>query len=252
MVATILFDVIVVCFALALIAWSASELLHIWQAGVIMSLIFLIGTVALLVRLVMTCVQGDVLVSDGIWTIFAFAFAVIIAYLHFRLFGTMLMPAASAILVVLEMLVHLGYWPQIGFLGAVSSQPWLAPAIVLAMVGLAFSVAYVLLGVSLFSRRGRLAAAEKAEAEMEDITDEAAFRAHSLRVQFIGVTKSMMRVFSHLGWWTLVVLSFAIGGYVLWCHTLYSLYWMWQPLFAVVALAWLIVFVCKDMLFIRS
>ena len=52
MLMTILFDVIVVCFALALICWSASELLHIWQAGVIMSLIFLVGTLALFVRLV--------------------------------------------------------------------------------------------------------------------------------------------------------------------------------------------------------
>ena len=73
MLMTILFDVIVVCFALALICWSASELLHIWQAGVIMSLIFLVGTLALFVRLVVVCVSGNVLVDDNIWTIFTFS-----------------------------------------------------------------------------------------------------------------------------------------------------------------------------------
>ena len=125
MLMAILFDVIVVCFALALICWSASELLHIWQAGVIMSLIFLVGTLALFVRLVVVCVSGNVLVDDNIWTIFTFTFAVMALYLHFRLFGTMIMPAASVLLVVVEMLQHVGFWPQLGFAFDISGEPWL-------------------------------------------------------------------------------------------------------------------------------
>lgn len=252
MLMTILFDVIVVCFALALICWSASELLHIWQAGVIMSLIFLVGTLALFVRLVVVCVSGNVLVDDNIWTIFTFTFAVMALYLHFRLFGTMIMPAASVLLVVVEMLVHLGYWPQIGFAGDISSEPWLDTAVVLAMIGLGMALACALLGASTLSRRGRLAEAERIEAELEEIPDEAAFRAHSLRLQFINVSRKMPCMLSHLGWWALAILSFAIGGFVLWCYTRYGIYWAWQPLFALSALVWALLFVGKDMLFIRS
>lgn len=252
MLMTILFDVIVVCFALALICWSASELLHIWQAGVIMSLIFLVGTLALFVRLVVVCVSGNVLVDDNIWTIFTFTFAVMALYLHFRLFGTMIMPAASVLLVVVEMLSHIGFWPQLGFAFDISGEPWLGSAVVLSMVGLGIALACVLLGASTLSRRGRLAEAERIEAELEEIPDEAAFRAHSLRLQFIDVSRKMPRMLSHLGWWALAILSFAIGGFVLWCYTRYGIYWAWQPLFALSALVWALLFVGKDMLFIRS
>ncbi len=252
MLMTILFDVIVVCFALALICWSASELLHIWQAGVIMSLIFLVGTLALLVRLVVVCVSGNVLVDDNIWTIFTFTFAVMALYLHFRLFGTMIMPAASVLLVVVEMLQHVGLWPQLGFAFDISGEPWLDSAVVLAMVGLGIALACVLLGASTLSRRGRLAEAERIEAELKEIPDEAAFRAHSLRLQFIDVSRKMPCMLSHLGWWALAILSFAIGGFVLWCYTRYGIYWAWQPLFALSALVWALLFVGKDMLFIRS
>lgn len=252
MLMTILFDVIVVCFALALICWSASELLHIWQAGVIMSLIFLVGTLALFVRLVVVCVSGNVLVDDNIWTIFTFTFAVMALYLHFRLFGTMIMPAASVLLVVVEMLSHVGFWPQLGFAFDISGEPWLGSAVVLSMVGLGIALACVLLGASTLSRRGRLAEAERIEAELEEIPDEAAFRAHSLRLQFIDVSRKMPRMLSHLGWWALAILSFAIGGFVLWCYTRYGIYWAWQPLFALSALVWALLFVGKDMLFIRS
>ena len=252
MLMTILFDVIVVCFALALICWSASELLHIWQAGVIMSLIFLVGTLALFVRLVVVCVSGNVLVDDNIWTIFTFTFAVMALYLHFRLFGTMIMPAASVLLVVVEMLSHVGFWPQLGFAFDISGEPWLGSAVVLSMVGLGIALACVLLGASTLSRRGRLAEAERIEAELEEIPDEAAFRAHSLRLQFIDVSRKMPRMLSHLGWWALAILSFAIGGFVLWCYTRYGIYWAWQPLFALSALVWALLFVGKDMLFVRS
>lgn len=252
MLMTILFDVIVVCFALALICWSASDLLHIWQAGVIMSLIFLVGTLALFVRLVVVCVSGNVLVDDNIWTIFTFTFAVMALYLHFRLFGTMIMPAASVLLVVVEMLSHIGFWPQLGFAFDISGEPWLGSAVVLSMVGLGIALACVLLGASTLSRRGRLAEAERIEAELEEIPDEAAFRAHSLRLQFIDVSRKMPRMLSHLGWWALAILSFAIGGFVLWCYTRYGIYWAWQPLFALSALVWALLFVGKDMLFIRS
>lgn len=252
MLMTILFDVIVVCFALALICWSTSELLHIWQAGVIMSLIFLVGTLALFVRLVVVCVSGNVFSDDNIWTIFTFTFAVMALYLHFRLFGTMIMPAASVLLVVVEMLSHVGFWPQLGFAFDISGEPWLGSAVVLAMVGLGIALACVLLGASTLSRRGRLAEAERIEAELEEIPDEAAFRAHSLRLQFIDVSRKMPRMLSHLGWWALAILSFAIGGFVLWCYTRYGIYWAWQPLFALSALVWALLFVGKDMLFIRS
>ena len=252
MLMTILFDVIVVCFALALICWSASELLHIWQAGVTMSLIFLVGALALFVRLVVVCVSGNVLADDNIWTIFTFTFAVMALYLHFRLFGTMIMPAASVLLVVVEMLSHVGFWPQLGFAFDISGEPWLGSAVVLSMVGLGIALACVLLGASTLSRRGRLAEAERIEAELEEIPDEAAFRAHSLRLQFIDVSRKMPRMLSHLGWWALAILSFAIGGFVLWCYTRYGIYWAWQPLFALSALVWALLFVGKDMLFIRS
>ena len=52
MLMTVLFYIIAVCLALVVILWSASELLHIWQAGVLMSLVQLLAAVALLVRLV--------------------------------------------------------------------------------------------------------------------------------------------------------------------------------------------------------
>ena len=156
------------------------------------------------------------------------------------------------LLVVVEMLQHVGFWPQLGFAFDISGEPWLGSAVVLSMVGLGITLACVLLGASTLSRRGRLAEAERIEAELEEIPDEAAFRAHSLRLQFIDVSRKMPCMLSHLGWWALAILSFAIGGFVLWCYTRYGIYWAWQPLFALSALVWALLFVGKDMLFIRS
>ena len=166
--------------------------------------------------------------------------------------GIIALLAASVLLVVVEMLSHVGFWPQLGFAFDISGEPWLGSAVVLAMVGLGIALACVLLGASTLSRRGRLAEAERIEAELEEIPDEAAFRAHSLRLQFIDVSRKMPRMLSHLGWWALAILSFAIGGFVLWCYTRYGIYWAWQPLFALSALVWALLFVGKDMLFIRS
>ena len=252
MLMTVLFYIIVVCFALALIAWSASELMHVWQAGVIMSLLFLVGTVALVVRLVAQAITGDVLAGEGIWMLFALVFAAACLYLHFRLFGTMVMPVAAVILVALEMLQHMGRWPALGIALPLEGQPWLGAAIALAMIGLALALACAILAVSVLSRRGRLSEAERLEAALEEIEDEAAFRAHSLRVQFIDVTRRMPRVLSHLAWWALAALTFALGAYVLWCNTLFGSYWIWQPLFALAAAAWVLLFCGKDMLFARS
>ena len=45
MLMTVLFYIIAVCLALVLIGWSASELMHIWQAGAVMSLVYLLTAV---------------------------------------------------------------------------------------------------------------------------------------------------------------------------------------------------------------
>ena len=119
------------------------------------------------------------------------------------------------------------------------------------MVGLGIALACVLLGASTLSRRGRLAEAERIEAELEEIPDEAAFRAHSLRLQFIDVSRKMPRMLSHLagGRWPFSASPSADCALVL--HPLRH-YWAWQPLFALSALVWALLFVGKDMLFIRS
>lgn len=246
---TVLFYIIVVCFALSLIGWSAGELFHHWQLSAGASLLYFVGSAALLVRLVVVCVKDDVLHGHNIWAIFTFVFAIIVLYLHFRIFGTMILPLASAIILIVEMLQHLSLWPQLGILVDLHTQPWLDHALVLAMIGLALALAWLFLSVSLLSRRGRLAEAKRLEAAYEEFADDADFRAHSLRVQFIDATRSMQRLCSHLGWWTLTILSFAIGGFVLWCYTCYGVYWLWQPVFALSALAWVLLFIGKDMLF---
>ena len=104
MLMTVLFYIIVVCFALSLIGWSAGELFHQWQLSAGASLLFFVGSAALLVRLVVVCGTDDVLYGNNIWVIFTFAFATTVLYLHFRIFGTMLLPLASAIILVEEML----------------------------------------------------------------------------------------------------------------------------------------------------
>lgn len=252
MLLTVLFYIIACSFALALIAWSAGEMLHQWQLSACSSLLFGVGTFALLVRLVVVCVTDDVRQGNNIWVIFTFALAVMALYLHFRLFGTMLLPGAALIIVGIEMLQHMGHWSQIGIAFNLEGEPWLGGAVVLASVGLAFSLAWLFLALSTLNRRRRLAEAERLEAELDDFPDEAAFRAHTLRVQFIDVSRKMQRTASHLGWWCLAILSFAIAGFALWCNARYGVYWLRQPLFVTTAFAWLVLFIGKDMLFVRS
>ena len=108
MLMTVLFYIIAVCLALVLIGWSASELMHIWQAGAVMSLVYLLTAIVMIVRLVIVCVRGDALTSGGAWCIFALTLVVVALYMHFRLFGTMIVPLSALLLLVLEMCLYLG------------------------------------------------------------------------------------------------------------------------------------------------
>lgn len=269
MLMTVLFYIIAVCLALVVILWSASELLHIWQAGVLMSLVQLLAAVALLVRLVVCGVRGTLLSGDDLWCVFGFVFIAVALYLHFRLMGTMTAPISALILLVLEVARYLGQLPALsGMLPMLARNlvPWGGAAVVLMMIGLALALLALILAVPTFLRTRSLAAREAAEAARQEAQaaagedaektaaplDEAALRARMLQAQLDTVTRKMPRVLSHLAWWGLAVLSFALGAYVLWCHTLFGVYWLWQPLIGVDALAWVLLFVGKDMLFARQ
>lgn len=262
MLMTVLFYIIAVCLALVLIGWSASELMHIWQAGAVMSLVYLLTAVVMIVRLVIVCVRGDALTSGGAWCIFALTLVVAALYMHFRLFGTMIVPLSALVLLILEMCLYLGKLPGINFwLPMVyrTLAPWGKSAVVLMMIGLGIAVACLLLAVPTWWRVRNLAAREAAEAAKDDAAaendeplSEAAIRARMLQKQTDDVTRKMPRVLSHFAWWALAVLSFALGAYVLWCHTLYGVYWLWQPVTALAVVAWVLLFIGKDMLFART
>lgn len=261
MLMTVLFYIIVVCLALVLIAWSVSEWMHVWQAGAVMSLLYLLTAVVMIVRLVIVCVRGDALTSGGAWCIFALALVVTALYMHFRLFGTMIVPLSALLLLVLEMCLALGKLPGIDFWLQMVYRPmvpWGKSAVVLMMIGLGLAVGCLLLAVPTLWRTRNLAAREAAEAakEVDDdnnaVLDEAQLRKRMLQKQIDDVTRKMPRVLSHFAWWALVVLSFALGAYVLWCHTLFGVYWLWQPLISLVVVAWVALFIGKDMLFVRT
>lgn len=261
MLMTVLFYIIVVCLALVLIAWSVCEWMHVWQAGAVMSLLALLTAVVMIVRLVIVCVRGDALASGGAWCIFALTLVVAALYMHFRLFGTMIVPLSALLLLVLEMCLYLGKLPGIDFwLQMVYRplEPWGSSAVVLMMIGLGLAAACLLLAVPTLLRTRNLAAREAAEAARDTadsddaVLDEALLRERMLQKQTDDVTRKMPRVLSHFAWWALVILSFALGAYVLWCHTLFGVYWLWQPLLTLVVVTWVALFVGKDMLFVRT
>lgn len=267
MLMTVLFYIIVVCLALAVITWSASELLHIWQAGVLMSLVQLLAVLALAVRLVACGIGGTLLRGDDLWGVFGFVLALAALYLHFRLMGTMMVPISALVLLVLEVCRFLGKLPGLDWLLPMlgrNLEPWGGAAVVLLMIGLALALETLILAVPAYLRTRSLAAREAAEAARREAMaaagieeekaplDEAAMRALILQTQIDDVTRKMPRVLSHLGWWALAPLSFSLGAYVLWCHTLFGVYWLWQPLIGLAACAWALLFAGKDMLFARN
>lgn len=229
MLEIILSNAIVVLFALALIAWSLSEMIHNVTAGLAMTALFALGTVVNLVMIIYCMVTKGVQNEKTLLAILLFALSGCVLYFHMRLMGTMVAPVAAVCVVALQMVSNMSIMPAIhDFLPFVdiASQPWINGALVLGVLGLGISLATAILGVVSFTRTKRA----------NDFTSE----------RILAVNKKMPKVVSHFSWWALFVLSLSIGAYAMWCHTLFGPFYIWQPFFALVGGVWIVVFVLKD------
>lgn len=232
MVMTVLFYAVIALFALVLVAMLANKLLHMWQAGVLMGGLYVIGTLILLAQMIVTIIQGYTMTTMGLLSIFAFVIALCGCYIHFRVAGTMIAPISAVIILLVEVLPQ--FLPALpAWMPLVRSlmEPWIVSATVLAAIGFAVATAYALLAAITFVRVRRI----------DDDTNEL----------IVAATLKMPKMVSHFGWWSLVALSFAMGAYILWCHTIFGAYWLWQPYFAATAVVWLLVFVAKDLFMLR-
>lgn len=229
---TVLFYAILACFAVTILAWCVSEWMKKWQAGVLVGAASALGVLLLLVQLVVLFVRGEGMTSAGLYSICGFVLALSTCYMHFRLMGTGVAPLAAIFILALESGTR--FAPTLDALLPVVAKfdaPWVQQACVLAAVGIGLAISYGLLaGIS--ARRQR---------NLEEETNELDKY----------VSNSMPKMVSHFGWWAIVALSFALGAYMLWCQTLYGVFWIWQPLMAVLAAVWLLLFLGKDVLKIR-
>lgn len=232
MVMNVVFYAILLCAALTVLAWCVSQWLNKWQAGVFVGVAAGLAVVALLVQMIAVCVSGQVMTVEGILAIGAFVFALSTCYMHFRLMGSGVAPIAAIIILLCEMGIR--FSPSLAVVLSMETQldaPWIKQAFVLFAVGLGLALAYMILGV-ITELRFRRMSEETSELDKY-------------------VTELMPKMASHFGWWALFILSFALGAYLLWSQTLYGVYWIWQPIFVILVVVWLIVFIAKDVLKIR-
>ena len=230
MVMNVVFYAVLACATLTALAWCVSQWLNKWQAGVFVGVAAGLAVVALLVQMIAICVSGQVMTVDGILAISAFVFALSTCYMHFRLMGSGVAPIAAIIILLCE--IGIRFSSSLVVALSMETQldaPWIKQAFVLFAVGL--TLAYMLLGV-ITELRFRRMSEETSELDKY-------------------VTELMPKMVSHFGWWALFILSFALGAYLLWSQTLYGVYWIWQPIFVILVVVWLIVFIAKDVLKIR-
>lgn len=229
---TVLYYAIFACFAVTILAWCVSEWMKKWQAGVLVGAASALGVLLLLVQLVILFVRGEGMTTAGLFTVCGFVLALSTCYMHFRLMGTGVAAFAAIIVLALESATR--FAPNLDVLLPMVAQfdaPWMQQACVLTAVGMGLALAYGALALISAKRHHNL------EEETNELDKY--------------VTESMPKMVSHFGWWAIVALSFAIGAYMLWCQTLYGVFWIWQPLVAVLAGVWLLVFLGKDVLKIR-
>lgn len=232
MVMNVVFYAVLACAALTVLAWCVSQWLNKWQAGVFVGVAAGLAVVALLVQMIAICVSGQVMTVDGILAISAFVFALSTCYMHFRLMGSGVAPIAAIIILLCE--IGIRFSSSLVVALSMETQldaPWIKQAFVLFAIGLGLALAYMLLGVITELRFHRMC---------EETSEFDKY-----------VTELMPKMVSHFGWWALFILSFALGAYLLWGQTLYGVYWIWQPIFVILVVVWLIVFIAKDVLKIR-
>ena len=229
MVMNVVFYAILLCAALTVLAWCVSQWLNKWQAGVFVGVAAGLAVVALLVQMIAICVSGQVMTVEGILAISAFVFALSTCYMHFRLMGSGVAPIAAIIILLCEMGIRFSSSLAVAlFMETQLDAPWIKQAFVLFAVGLGLALAYMILGVITELRFHRMS---EETSELDKY-----------------VTELMPKMVSHFGWWALFILSFALGAYLLWSQTLYGVYWIWQPIFVILVVVWLIVFIAKDVL----
>lgn len=226
MLMTILFYLIVICFALIVILWSISEMMHNWQFGAITSIIYVVGVIVLLVRMIAVLVTGQFMSLNGLLAIFSFVFGLCCCYLQFSLMGTMIAPLSAFLLIAIEMsdrfLKSFDFW-----LPTVQSgvEPWIRPAVVCAIIGFAFAIATIMLGIIAFLRRRG--------------TNE------NTNPMIVSVTMKMFHVFARFLLLALFILTLALMFYGIYCQTLFGVIWLGQPLFVLVVVGWLVLFSIK-------
>lgn len=229
---TVLFYGAMLCFAVTIAAWCVNVWLNKWQAGVLVGAASVLGAAVLLVQLVLCCINNQGISTGGICSMIAFTLALSACYMHFRLMGTGVAPVAAMVIILIEMAGR--FAPDLNVMLPLVSRldaPWIKPACVLAAVGMGLAVAYLILGLIYVLRKHR---------QTEETGEIAQF-----------VTEAMPKMVSHFGWWALMVLSFSLGAYLIWCQTLFGMTWIWQPFFGVLAFVWIVVFLAKDVLMMR-
>ena len=235
MMEMILTNAIIVLFALVLIAWSMSEMMRMRAAGPIMTALYGLGTVMALVMVVAYEWREGVQSASTILALMLLALTVVSLYVHIRMKSTMVAPISALVVVLMQMSHNMGVFPDLSeclpLLEKVS-QPWINASIVLGALGTGMAAACAIVGIVMVVRQ------KQANAITPD--------------RVLAITAKMPKMLSHLAWWALAFLSFSLGGYFMWCHTLFGHFYFWQPYFAMVSLAWLAIFIGKDMLFTKE
>lgn len=207
----------VICFAVALFTWSLGELLRLWQIAIGMSIFFTIGSIVLWIRTFIAWRHVPITQSDFFMLFIMSIFCLTGLLLHLVLMRTMILPVSSVIILAFTMLDKYDYtdfisqWVQF-------SQPlywWGTFSLVLAYVGSGISGGVLILGVICLWRRGK---------NLEEMHS-------SIRI----VTLKCPQYFFKLLWFVLFVLLLSIGGYMLYCRMLTGMYWIWQPIYAMLS-----------------
>ena len=223
MLMNIMFYAVIACFAIAALAWIDYKLTKMSFAGSTANAFFVLGLTVLLARLIAFNIQDSVFGLEGMVTVFALVLAICGMYMHLRLGGkTVVLPVAAVVIVAAvfseSMMPSLAFWMP---LFKTFDLPWAHGAAVWSAIGVGAAIAYIVVLLSALIKKN------KNDARMQ-------------------------KVMSRFGWWTLLSLTLGMGAYMLWCQTVFGVYWVWQPFFAVTALAWLVVFVGKDPLNCRK
>lgn len=226
MIQTALHIIILGGFVLSLLMFSLGEFVRGFRHNIFISVGFAIGSLALIIRLILTGMHGSVSDVETFRQILLLTFALTCLYSHLQLMRTMMLSIGAFVILAVEMLVgRLSYMTTDTIISPIEPMTLAYRlSLILSAIGFGMLLAGGVLGLIYSLRRQQRGELPKT---------------------VLIVNRKMGLVLDGLLWLTFLLLSIAFVLYSSYSLQVYGSYWQWQPLYAVLAGCWLVLGIGK-------